>query len=161
MIAIRDAVDGDLVRLHALNADAAPGVGPVTRDELAHLVAIGGPTRVAVVEGRIAGFILCMTEGLDYASPNYLWLAARYPSFAYNDRIAIDAAMRGRGIGERLYHDAFSLFSGKRCVMVCEVNLAPPNPGSLRFHHRLGFAPVGELWSADRTKGVVFLERQL
>ena len=81
-VAIRLAAGADLPRLHVLNAAAAPGVGPVTREELAHLVAIGGPTLVAETGGKVTGFILCMTEGLDYPSPNYLWLAARYEDSA-------------------------------------------------------------------------------
>jgi hypothetical protein len=28
-------------------------------------------------------------------------------------------------------------------VLTCEVNLRPPNEGSLRFHRRLGFREVG------------------
>jgi predicted GNAT superfamily acetyltransferase len=28
--------------------------------------------------------------------------------------------------------------------LCCEVNVEPPNPGSLRFHERIGFAEVGQ-----------------
>ena len=129
----------------------------------------GEPDRVGSFEryrradrnGEALGFILCLTEGTTYESPNYLWFSARYPSFAYCDRIAIAPEARGRGLGEQLYRAAFKHFTGQRETLLCEVNLAPPNPGSLRLHERLGFRAVGEAWSDDRTKGVVYLERKL
>ena len=45
-------------------------------------------------------------------------------------------------------------------VLLCEVNLVPPNEGSLRFHARQGFEPVGTL---DTTGGktVSLLAREL
>jgi predicted GNAT superfamily acetyltransferase len=151
----------DLPALHRINQTATPGVGEVSEAELAHLVQIGALTLVAEDAGRPLGFILCMLEGLDYASPNYRWIAARYPTFAYCDRIAVAESTRGRALGRALYERAFAHFSALREVILCEVNLAPPNPGSLRFHERLGFRAVGERWSEDRSKGVVFLEKRL
>lgn len=50
----------------------------------------------------------------------------------------------GRGLGAVLYEDFAA--AGRRLGvprLTCEVNLDPPNPGSLRFHERLGFVPVG------------------
>ena len=35
----------------------------------------------------------------------------------------------------------------------------PPNPGSLAFHRRLGFRPVGRAWNPQARKRVVFLVR--
>jgi predicted GNAT superfamily acetyltransferase len=34
--------------------------------------------------------------------------------------------------------------SAQHSLLCCEVNLEPPNPGSLRFHHRIGFTEVGQ-----------------
>ena len=102
-----------------------------------------------------------MLEGLGYESLNYRWLSERYDRFAYIDRIAVAEAARGRRIGEALYTAAIEAFAGNRPVLLAEVNLEPPNPGSLRFHKRLGFREVGERWEADRSKGVVYLERTL
>jgi len=158
---IRDAVPGDLARLHAINQASTPGVGDVTAEALATLIGQGAATLVAEVDSQPAGFILCLTEGADYQSLNYRWIAERYPRFAYCDRIAIAPEARGAGLGAALYRAAFRHFSGRRDALLCEVNLAPPNPGSLRFHERLGFSPVGERWSTDRAKGVVYLERSL
>lgn len=160
-ICYRDATTSDLPALHLINEASTPGVGTVTAAALARLVEIGSATLVAEDASGPLGFILCLCEGTDYASPNYRWIAERYPAFAYCDRIAIAEAARGRAIGQGLYERAVGHFVGRRDALLCEVNLAPPNPGSLRFHQRLGFRPVGERWSEDRSYGVVFLEKPL
>ena len=41
--------------------------------------------------------------------------------------------------------------------IVCEVNVVPPNPGSLAFHKTLGFSKVGQL-SVHDGREVVLLE---
>jgi predicted GNAT superfamily acetyltransferase len=86
---------------------------------------------------------------------------SRVNRFAYVDRIAVASAARGRRIGETLYAAAIEEFAGTRPVLLAEVNLEPPNPGSLRFHKRLEFREVGERWESDQSKGVVYLERAL
>ncbi len=158
---IRHATHTDIADLHAINQASTPGVGAVSEAEFAALLEMAALTAVAEQDGQPIGFILCMTEDTSYQSLNYLWIAARYSSFAYCDRIAIAAEARGRRLGEQLYERAFRHFTGMRDTLLCEVNLAPPNPGSLRFHERLGFRAIGEAWSPDRTKGVVYLERRL
>ena len=102
-----------------------------------------------------------MFEGLDYASLNYKWISQHYEKFAYVDRVAVAADRRGQRIGEQLYDAAMARFSGIREVLLAEVNLAPPNPGSLRFHRRHGFREIGERWEIEGEKGVVYLERKL
>jgi predicted GNAT superfamily acetyltransferase len=152
----------DLDALHLINEASVPGVGTLTRDRLAALVADSAATLVAVdTHEKPTGFVLVMLEGLGYESLNYRWLSERYDRFAYVDRIAVAEAARGRRIGEALYAAAIEAFAGNRPVLLAEVNLEPPNPGSLRFHKRLGFREVGERWEADRSKGVVYLERTL
>ncbi len=158
---IRAASATDLPRLQIINQASTPGVGSLSADELARLLAMSCLTLVAELGGHINGFILCLTEGLRYRSPNYRWVADRHPAFAYCDRIAIAPEARGQYLGEQLYAAAFAHFRGKRSVLLCEVNLAPPNPGSRRFHERLGFQAVGEAWSDDCSKGVVYLEKRL
>ncbi|CAN0591075.1 unnamed protein product, partial [Laminaria digitata] len=61
----------------------------------------------------------------------------------YVDRIAISEAARGQGLGQRLYEAAFDIASGRQWLGA-EVNTDPDNPGSHRFHTRMGFVRVGE-----------------
>jgi predicted GNAT superfamily acetyltransferase len=66
----------------------------------------------------------------------------------------------GRGLGRLLYDAvvdrARALGLGE---VTCEVNLEPPNPGSLAFHRRLGFAQVGEQVTTGGSVRVALLAR--
>ncbi len=152
----------DIAVLHVINQAAVPGVGSVTREELTELLfELADHVIVAERDGVPVGFVLCMIEGVDYGSANYQWLSRYHVSFAYIDRVAVSEVMRGLGIGAKLYQAAFRHYDGRRPVLTAEVNLKPPNPGSLRFHQWLGFREVGQRWEPDRSKGVVYLERPL
>ena len=108
--------------------------------------------------GPIAGFVLAMVETAEYESLNFRWFVARYPRFVYVDRIAVAEGYRGLGIGRRLYADveALAVHAGRGAggPVTCEVNIAPPNPGSMAFHERLGFVGVGERWDEGGGTGV-------
>ena len=54
-------------------------------------------------------------------------------------------------------------FAAQRRIpyVTCEVNERPPNPASMRFHDRFGFAPVGRAATEDGKKDVVYLARRL
>lgn len=159
---VRDWLEADLPALHTINEASVPGVGTLTAEALNRLVReSSAATLVAVLNDRPAGFVLCMFEGLDYQSLNYKWISNQYASFAYVDRVAVAEDCRGQRLGEALYDAAMARFSGTRDVLLAEVNLAPPNPGSLRFHKRHGFREIGERWEVEGEKGVVYLERKL
>jgi uncharacterized protein len=70
-----------------------------------------------VVDDDLAGFVHVMVEGTPYASPNYRWVAERYPTFAYIDRVAIAPNHRRAGIGARLYDAVVARWSSSapRC----------------------------------------------
>lgn len=160
---IRAYESRDLAALYAINVEGEPGVGAVTQDGLAAIVAEG---TCLVAEGAAGpeGFILLVEPGAAYGSPNYQWFLRRHGAggdFVYVDRIAIGVAGRGKGLGAALYGAAFEVFAGQRAVMTCEVNTLPPNPGSMRFHQRLGFEPVGEQVFIIGEKAVAYLERPL
>ena len=71
------------------------------------------------------------------------------------DRIALSPAVRGQGLGPKLYDEASQLYAD-RDVIVCEVNTKPDNPGSHRFHQRLGFVRVGEQDFTPYNKAVAY-----
>ncbi|MCE7009886.1 GNAT family N-acetyltransferase [Kibdelosporangium philippinense] len=138
----------------AMNNAAVPNVNEATEAELAALIEMSELT-VALKDGEtVLGFVLTLPPGVDYASENYAFFSSRYDQFVYVDRIVVAEEARNRGIGVKLY-DIVSEFAkehgGER--VLCEVNLEPPNPGSLRFHKRIGFVEVGQ----QRTKGGTYL----
>jgi predicted GNAT superfamily acetyltransferase len=95
-----------------------------------------------------------LPPGVGYPSENYRWFSERYDSFVYVDRIVVSEQARNKGVGVELYRlVAEHATKNGAPRILCEVNLEPPNPGSLRFHKRIGFAEVGE----QRTQGGTYL----
>lgn len=157
-VSIRPFLPGDLSHLLSINNAAVPAVSEVTAEELLDLIDQALVCLVAVVDDAPAGFLLCIGTGADYASPNYKWISENVPEFAYTDRISVDEDRRGLKIGEKLYQALFQIYAGTGRSFVCEVNTRPPNPGSLRFHNRLGFEEIG---TADHgEKAVVYLSKK-
>ncbi len=94
--------------------------------------------------GAVRAFLLAFDENAEYDSPNYQWFHARYPRFVYVDRVVVEPAARGLGHARRLYADLIGRAAeAGHDVIVCEVNLDPPNPVSDAFHAKLGFAGIG------------------
>jgi predicted GNAT superfamily acetyltransferase len=143
----------DLPQLLALNNLAVPAVNELDEAALRAILAVAHAS-IAVVDdtkrGEVLGFALTLAPGADYQSENYRWFSACSSDFLYVDRIVVAESARGGGIGGLLYA---AIFDEARAVgaaeVFCEVNLEPPNPGSLRFHGRLGFSEVGQ----QATKG--------
>jgi predicted GNAT superfamily acetyltransferase len=145
---LRPYRDADLEILVDVNDGAYPAVPITPAAELAELVVMSSVKVVVEVDGIPAGFVLGMPPGLPYTSENYVFFSARADelgrAFVYVDRIVLAPALRGRGLGPQLYD---AVFAEARRVgaleVLCEVNVEPPNPGSLAFHTRLGFVEVG------------------
>jgi len=157
---IRPFTPSDLETLHQINVAGEPGVGAVSLENLSKIIAAGTCHVAADETGAPVGFLLTLGPSADYASKNYQWFDERYEDYIYVDRIALGPDTRGQGIGTQLYQHAFKAFSGKALLIGCEVNTAPPNPVSLRFHKRLGFEEVGtQSYSADYA--VAYLARRL
>ncbi len=152
-VAVRDATAADFERIVALNTMFVAETSAMDRERLEQLHALAFHHRVAVVDGKVAGFLLAMRDGAAYVNDNFDWFSARYQKFVYVDRIVVDAAAAGTGIGRRLYDDLFD--RARRLgigVVACEYNIEPPNPASRRFHDRFGFREVGRQHVADGTK---------
>lgn len=157
----RQIVPVDLPALAALNDAAVPAVSPLG---LAGLTAHAPRCVVAVVidddDGRPMAFLLALAPGSDYDSENYRWFASHRPGSLYVDRIVVAPAARGRGLGRLLYATVASRAGELGLTEItCEVNLEPPNPESLAFHTRLGFAQVGEQVTKGGAVRVALLAR--
>lgn len=96
-----------------------------------------------------------------YTSANLRWCEANCDDFIYVDRIAVSETMRSQRLGQKLYEAAFESFAGRYSRITCEVNKLPPNPGSMRFHERLGFGVIGERSYDEGRKAVLYYARPL
>lgn len=140
---LRDATSDDTPALLALNAASVEVLSPLDATRLQHLLAQAAACRVVDIAGHVRAFVLLFRERADYDSENYRWFDARYPRFLYVDRVVVDAAHRGEGLGARLYSEVFALARAERVpVVTCEFDVDPPNPVSERFHARNGFEEV-------------------
>ena len=149
-VQLRPAAAEDLVRLVELNNSAVPAVPLVSNEEMAQLLEQAHWSVVAERDGELQGMVLCFGTGEDYSSENYQYFEQNYASHFYIDRIVIDESARGEGLGAKLYAEVFAEAAHRGAdVVTCEVNLEPPNPASIAFHHRMGFADV----STQATKG--------
>ena len=144
---IRNIEIADLARVLEINNANTPGVSELTFAELEldlhsslHALAIDNE------QGEVCAFCITFDPGAPDAGDNHRWFAERYESFVYLDRIAIDSNHQNHGLGALLYHavEQHMLKSAEHSLLCCEVNLQPPNPGSLRFHQRIGFTEVGQ-----------------
>lgn len=110
-------------------------------------------------EGVIQGFIITLGPGQQYDSPNYEFFTDNFQSFEYVDRIVIGEKGRGNGLGTAMYNYIIDQTSAEH--MTCEVNLEPPNPGSLHFHSSFGFEEVGRQYSEEGKKFVSLMAKRL
>ena len=153
----------DLARVLEINNANTPGVSQLTMAELQtdfenslHALAIDNE------HGEVCAFCITFDPDAPEAGSNHQWFAERYKSFVYLDRIAIDSSHQNRGLGALLYQsvEQHMLKSAEHSLLCCEVNLEPPNPGSLRFHKRIGFSECG-VQSTAPGYAVTYLQKLL
>jgi predicted GNAT superfamily acetyltransferase len=152
---IRDADEGDIAAIVALNEAEVRHTSPMDADRTRELASLSAYHRVATLEGRVVAFLLAMRAGADYRNDNFGWFAGRYPDFLYVDRIVVDAAAQGHRLGSVLYGDLFA-FAREQGIprITCEFNVVPPNEPSRLFHARHGFVETGRQWLDDGRKQV-------
>ena len=164
-MAIRLYQPGDLQALHDANQASVPGVSTEHLEDLAIWIDLATCLVATDDADQALGFITIMPLGLSaYPSENMRWFEAYADrigkSVLYVDRIAFSPEARGKGLGEALYRAAFSHFRDADEIG-CEVNTLPPNPGSHRFHQRLGFEQVGMQDFVPSEKSVTYYTRRL
>ena len=148
---LRSIQPSDLRRILELNDAASPAVPVTAPADMERLLGLSSLAIAAVGEDEgVHGFLIAVDPGSAYDSENYRFFEQRGTPHVYVDRIVVDGAARGSGIGRMLYAAVFERArTTGRAEVTCEVNLEPPNPESLAFHARLGFAKVAE----QSTKG--------
>ena len=144
MAHLRPAIASDVPSIVAINNSGYPAVPMAQSGEIADLMALSCLVLIAEDDQGVAlGFLMAMDPGQDYDSENYVFFESRFTNHLYIDRIVLTEDARGLGVGSELYERVFQRArdDGRERV-TCEVNLEPPNPGSLRFHRRWGFEDV-------------------
>jgi predicted GNAT superfamily acetyltransferase len=144
---IRTIVPSDFLKVLEINNSNVPALSELTLEKLHYLVEHS--LHALVVEHHtLVGFCITFAPNAPYDSLNYLWFCERYAQFVYLDRIAFTSQSQGMGLGKLLYQHIEQLMRESRLEypLCCEVNLEPPNPGSLRFHQSIGFIQKGLLF---------------
>lgn len=150
---IRNLSPVDLPELVRLNNAAVPAVPTSTEADIARLLELATVAVAAASPDepeKILGFMIAIEPGQPYDSENYRWFEGRGIDHLYVDRVVVADDARGSGVGKILYDQVFQTArAAGRAEVTCEVNVQPPNPGSMRFHGRLGFTEAGR----QETKG--------
>ena len=162
MVTIRRYTPSDLAALHAINQASTPGVSSETQADLGKWIGLSTCLVAEDADGTPLGSLTLIEAGtLDYPSANLRWCEANCEDFIYVDRIAVAETARGQKVGEALYAAAFEAYASKAGQITCEVNRQPPNPGSQRFHERLGFVQIGSNIFVPGEKEVIYYARPL
>ncbi len=146
-VIIRALDNTDVPVMLDINQANTPALGDETEESMRQILEWSSIGLGCDVDGTLVGFCLVLEPGTPYGSSNYQWFSERYTNFAYLDRVGFRADHRGRGYGAALYAEVERLVDAEWFTL--EVNLQPPNEGSLRFHHRLGFSEVGQQISSS------------
>lgn len=155
---IRNALPKDLANILELNQQALPHVNSLRIGDLERFLEQAAYFKII---GDLDGFLIGLRPGLDYSSDNYRWFSEAFEDFFYIDRIIIDERARGQELGSLLYKDIIETARAHTPRLTCEVNSRPPNPHSMAFHQRFGFAPVGTQQTEGGTKEVTLLSLDL
>ncbi len=155
---IRSVNREDLEIICALNESVLPHVNSIPISDFEMFMQISSFFIVAEKEDKIVAFLIVLGPGKMYDSENYLYFSKNYNSFDYVDRIVVGDNFRGNGIGKALYK--FLIEHSQEERITCEVNLDPPNPGSILFHKKMGFVEVGQQHSEGGKKWVRLMSRE-
>ena len=158
-ITLHDAGENDLEDVLRLNEASVPAVNSVELEQMQWFAANAAYFRVAMRGSEMAGFLIGMRPGTDYASPNYRWFCKTYEDFGYIDRVAVAESARRIGLATRMYRDFENSLPPRVALLTCEVNLVPPNESSMRFHENFGFRMVGTQTLERGAKKVALMAR--
>ena len=136
----RELVVEDLPTIWEINRANVPAVGEESPESLAEIMHMAEVALGVTDAETLVGFCLVLPPRTSYDSPNYRYFCERFDDFAYLDRVAFAPSHRGKGLGSALYGEVVRRSVRPRLTL--EVNVVPPNEGSMRFHLRHGFVEL-------------------
>ncbi|MCH1443716.1 MAG: GNAT family N-acetyltransferase [Candidatus Poseidoniaceae archaeon] len=139
----RPLTQSDVHSIWSINEQGLPGTGQVSEEEVSDLLKLSTLSFGVFRKEELVGFVICLSPRTEYKSLNYGWFNEKYDDFIYVDRIAVSLDHRNKGIGSKIYAEVIAYSQEHEIPVAAEVNLNPPNPGSMRFHHRFNFKQVG------------------
>lgn len=155
---IRSVQPADFQVLMTLNNSNMPHVNNLQPRQVEWLAKVACSFPVAYAKGQLAGFLVALPRGLEYGSLNYQYFMQRYQEFTYIDRLVVATPHRRQGLAQQLYQHFFGAVPSR--VIACEVNIDPPNPGSMALHEKLGFRQVGKQFTEGGSKQVSLMIKE-
>jgi uncharacterized protein len=114
------------------------------------------------VRPGMRAFLLALDQNAAYDNQNFHWFRRRFERFVYIDRIIVAQDSRGQGLARLMYEDLFAAAKAAGHVrVVCEVNIDPPNEGSLAFHRSMEFLALADVVLKGGSKRVRYLVKKL
>ncbi|MGJ8697007.1 MAG: GNAT family N-acetyltransferase [Verrucomicrobiaceae bacterium] len=142
---LRPATPSDASAILALNDEAVAVTSPMDAEKIQHLFDLSALSLVAKEHDQILGFLIGITDHAPYQNGNYQWFSGRLKNFFYIDRVVISPQAQGKGLGQKFYsHIQEWALKNQLIQLAAEMDLHPPNTGSLNFHQKNGFTPIGQ-----------------
>lgn len=133
-----------LNEIYDMNQANTPNVGSLDSiEDLEQLISLSTYNLVALDQGAVVGFIICLREGTSYGSENYKFFLNKLKKFLYVDRVCIKKGYRRAGLGKAIYENIFLEAKKYSLPVSLEVNTKPLNQGSRDFHELMGFDQIG------------------
>jgi len=159
-VELRTLSAGDADRILELNNEHAVETSSLDLAAASHLLAMCFYAKGIGLGAR--GFLLALDQDAAYDNFNFQWFRNRFERFVYIDRIIIAKDARGQGFARLMYEDLFAeAKTAGHLRVVCEVNIEPPNEGSLAFHRSMGFEALADVAVKGGSKRVRYLVKEL
>ena len=151
---IGDITERHHVMLLRMNTEFVHWLSPLDEAGLFYVLARANYARQI---DEAAGVLIGYAYDVDYPDHwNMAWLSMHLRNFFYIDRVIIDRAAQGQGLGRKLYADVEHY-----AWLACEVNTQPNNPGSHAFHLSQGFETLGAQEFPDKGKAVRYYAKAM
>ena len=154
----------DTAAVLAMNLASEKFLSPLNETRLHQLRKQSALFWVAEKHSQLVGFLMGFCANAGYNSINYQWFDQRLQHFLYIDRVVVAEAARGLGLGTQFYDAVADWAIHHQLVwLAAEIDIEPPNPGSLAFHQQRGFVAVADqiLNSTGGTKRVALQVKSL